>query len=410
MASQAPQPKVTLFVLNWNRQQMLAHCLDMLAEQTYTDLRTVVIDNGSVDDSVAMVKARYPDVSLIENRENVGFGRGINVGLRTVDDFSAEHLLVLLNNDVVIERDWLAQMVCCWQATANVGIASCTLMEDAAVVHTGGRINAVSGFSEHYAEVGDRSVCDADYVTGAAFMFSAETLQQVGLFDELFAPLYYEEVDYCYRVRATGKRIVVFRQIEAQHAQSTSVDAVPGLKAKSIERNRLKFVIKHFSAEQFRDDFLPFEHKRLRHMPTSALQQQARQALTEAIVTAPALLTSQGREADLPLVLDGLLQLRDLTLPAGFETIEATYPPYQFRPTVAGRLRKAWYAVAGKWALRYNQQEQQQINSAVVDTLHVQTTADEMQYLLQRYVALEKKMLALEAQLDADAAQQKGSV
>ena len=238
MAAQTPQLKVTLFVLTWNGQALLARCLPRLAKQTYPNCRVVIIDNASTDDSGDYVTEQFPQFELIANEKNLGFSQGINIGLRTITDFSADHLILLLNNDVYVEPTWLAEMVAAWQAANkqnDIGVAGCQLrFPDGSIQHVGGKIDRLLAFSHHLTTIPEGEVVDVDYVTGAAFIFSAETLQQVGQLDQLFSPFYYEEVDYCYRVRAAGKRVIVFPHITAIHDESASVSQVSWTKSGGI--------------------------------------------------------------------------------------------------------------------------------------------------------------------------------
>ena len=76
------QPFIYAVTLNWNRPQDTLACVESLLAQTYDNLAVLVVDNGSTDDSVAQIGARFPQVELIVNETNLGFGGGMNVGLR----------------------------------------------------------------------------------------------------------------------------------------------------------------------------------------------------------------------------------------------------------------------------------------------------------------------------------------
>ena len=93
--------KISVVIPNWNGAHWLETCLDSLAKQTFTDFRIYVVDNGSTDGSVALLKSKYPDVVVIENAENLGFAGGINCGFRAAEG----ELIVALNNDVILMKD-----------------------------------------------------------------------------------------------------------------------------------------------------------------------------------------------------------------------------------------------------------------------------------------------------------------
>ncbi len=75
-------PIVYAVTLNWNRPEDTIECLRSLAKQTYPNMRLIVVDNGSIDDSIALIRGACPDVQLITHGENSGFARGMNLGIR----------------------------------------------------------------------------------------------------------------------------------------------------------------------------------------------------------------------------------------------------------------------------------------------------------------------------------------
>ena len=75
-------PSVSVIIVNYNGLSHLKECLDSLRGQTFRDFETILVDNASADNSAAFVKEHYPEVSIIENRENLGYGGGNNAGIR----------------------------------------------------------------------------------------------------------------------------------------------------------------------------------------------------------------------------------------------------------------------------------------------------------------------------------------
>lgn len=113
-------PLATVVIVNWNGAKLLPACLDAVAAQrTPFRFRTVVVDNGSSDESVALVRERYPAVLLVETGSNLGFAGGNNAALRSV----TTPYVALLNNDAVPEPGWLAALLApfCGPAGESVG-------------------------------------------------------------------------------------------------------------------------------------------------------------------------------------------------------------------------------------------------------------------------------------------------
>jgi len=99
--------RLSVVIVNWNSRDDLAECLDSMRTQTHRDLEVIVVDNGSEDGSVDMVRARYPEVKLLEERENLGFAEGCNRGIAV----ATGTWIATLNNDAVAEPRWAEALV-----------------------------------------------------------------------------------------------------------------------------------------------------------------------------------------------------------------------------------------------------------------------------------------------------------
>lgn len=95
--------RVIFIIVNWNRQDLLLRCLNSLQDKLAVDYAVIVVDNASGDGSVEMIRTEFPEVILLENRENIGFARAVNKGLDYIRENSLERdYVVFLNNDVVL--------------------------------------------------------------------------------------------------------------------------------------------------------------------------------------------------------------------------------------------------------------------------------------------------------------------
>jgi len=116
-------PTVSLIVLNWNGQEYLEACMTSLLDLDYPDPEIVMVDNGSTDNSVPYVSDQFPSVRIIETGRNLGYAGGMNVGIsRTSSD-----IVVLLNNDIIVEENWLTELVRCMKSDERIGIAGCKI-------------------------------------------------------------------------------------------------------------------------------------------------------------------------------------------------------------------------------------------------------------------------------------------
>lgn len=99
--------RLSVVVVNWNSRDDTAACLESLAEQTHEDLEVLVVDNGSKDDSVAMIRERFPWCTVLPQGENLGFAEGCNRGIEA----ASGEWVALLNNDAVADPEWAAALV-----------------------------------------------------------------------------------------------------------------------------------------------------------------------------------------------------------------------------------------------------------------------------------------------------------
>ncbi len=182
----------------WNGMQDLPACLAALTTQSHTALEIIAIDNASGDGSADWIASHYPNVHLIRNVENVGFGGACNAGLAVAKG----EVLVLLNQDTVVRPDWLAALVKVMDENADIGIAgSKALYPDGTIQHAGAIVDkrgASTHLGYHQEDKGqfDR-LMDVDYITGASLALRYTLYQQIGGFDPGFFPAYLEDVDLC---------------------------------------------------------------------------------------------------------------------------------------------------------------------------------------------------------------------
>lgn len=215
-------------ILTWNRWDELVRCLESCNRIDYPNYEVIVVDNGSEDWTVPVVQRDFPWATLIENGENLGFCRGNNVGLQYVLDRGFDYVL-LLNSDTEILPGLLRELVRVMQGDPRIGIAGAKnlLMENPD--YTWGLYGEVTWGPMLVKTIGrfardpDRREPpkDVDWVICNGCMISREALIKVGLFDENFWQCN-EDVDWSYRARATGFRVVYVDRAAILHKGGTS--------------------------------------------------------------------------------------------------------------------------------------------------------------------------------------------
>lgn len=213
----------TVYIPNLNASERLARTLESLAEQTVVP-RVVVVDNGSSDDSVAMMKKRFPDVTAIALGENIGFGRALNLAIER----EPGDPIVLLNNDVVCEPTFIEALLKPAAGGAQTVAAVLLRPDGSGRIDSAGVIadSALMGFDYLNGETAKQALGAADPLgpTGGAALIRADLFKRVGGFDERIF-LYYEDLDLAFRMRAAGADCSLAPEARAVHDYSQTLGA-----------------------------------------------------------------------------------------------------------------------------------------------------------------------------------------
>ncbi len=221
--------RVTAIVLSWNGRERTLACLRSLAGVTYRPFSVVVVDNGSQDGSVAAVAAEHPGVRLVPLPENLGFAGGMNAGAHTAFAEGAD-AVVLLNNDMEVEPGFLEPLVEALHADPAAAAACAQILfagEPPRVWYAGARFERRRG--HHGRNTGyarpplppTAPPYATDRACGGAMLFTVETYERLGLFDEaLFA--YSEDTDWSLRAGRAGLHPLVVPASVVHHAVSAS--------------------------------------------------------------------------------------------------------------------------------------------------------------------------------------------
>ncbi len=201
-------PRVSVVIPTWNGEKLLPMVLDSLRTQRYRDFDTVVVDNGSEDGSVELLAREYPEVRVVALPENLGFSVAVNAGIRAGDG----ELVALVNNDVELDPEWLAEMVAALDRDPRAGSATARIRQFRArhlLDSAGDRIRGVPegrGYGLPDGPEFDRPGYVASPCAAAA-LYRRAMLDEIGLFNEDFFA-YYEDVELGMRAQIAGYRCV----------------------------------------------------------------------------------------------------------------------------------------------------------------------------------------------------------
>jgi GT2 family glycosyltransferase len=219
----AAEPKVTVITLSWNRKVHTLEWLESVSRLEYSNYDVLVVDNGSTDGSPEAIRQRFPNVTVIENGENLGYSDGFNIGLEHAFRNRADYVLVM-NNDTVIDPEALTELVKVAETDPRIGFVSGKtysyfrpdeLQSVGMRTHPFLVTDGLIGYGEtdrgQYDEPAEREITDDAFLLVRKAVF-----EEVGGFDPDFF-LTQENVDWCLRVRGAGFKIMYTPKAKLWH-------------------------------------------------------------------------------------------------------------------------------------------------------------------------------------------------
>lgn len=236
---------VAIVVVNWNGRALLPDCLQSCLGQDYSgEVAVLVVDNGSTDGSPELVQEQFPDVRLIHNPDN-NYTSANNLGVRTLDTEFA----LLLNSDARLDPGCLQTLVETMNGhTDVVGSAPKVVYPDGRLYTTGIQETADLYWFDRDQGKEDRGDGEAEEVfgiSGCCALFRREGWLRAGGQDEDFH-MYYEDVDFCLRLRHLGYRFLYVPRARATHIGHATISRSPASREELGDRNRLMILAAHY--------------------------------------------------------------------------------------------------------------------------------------------------------------------
>ena len=249
------RPTVSVIIPVFGSFDYTYRCLASIVEHLpAASIEVLVVDDASTDETIYAALVLSAGIRLIRNRHNLGFARSSMIGAEA----ARGEFLLFLNNDTEVQAGWLDELVGTLERDPTVGIAGSKLLyPDGRLQEAGGIIwRQASGWNwGRQLDANDPRFCflrDADYVSGASLMIRKALFEEVGGFSPEFAPAYYEDTDLCFKVRQSGRRVVVQPASRIVHHEGVSAGVdVDGLGMKRFQRiNQRVFLDKWFDVLQ----------------------------------------------------------------------------------------------------------------------------------------------------------------
>jgi GT2 family glycosyltransferase len=272
-----------VIIVNWNGRHLLKKCLQSLVEQTYQDFEIILVDNGSVDNSVDFVRKKFPQIRIVELEENTGFAQGNNIGISlAIKDKNIQNI-ILLNNDTETERDFIKNLITTDENKSlnkkykKIGaLAPKMLLKNCFQDNNSQKIidavGAGTALDGRGYNIGNGETDKGQYdqqrevfgFCGGAVLLKRKMLEDVvedgdwqqevknrkplkcqQYFDNYFFA-YYEDSDLSWRLRLRGWQVITVPQATVWHLHSATAEPFSFFKAYYLNRNRFLMMLKNY--------------------------------------------------------------------------------------------------------------------------------------------------------------------
>tara|TARA_Y100000996_G_scaffold411754_1_gene396491 strand:- start:1269 stop:2399 length:1131 start_codon:yes stop_codon:yes gene_type:complete len=241
-------PLVSIIILNYNAGKLLEDCIDSISQSNYEKYEIILVDNNSNDNSHLECKQKFQSINLIENKKNLGYCEGNNVGIRA----SNGEFVIILNPDTIVDPNWINELLVGYKKFGD-GIYQPKFLtiDDKSIIQSTGNMIQIFGFGysrskgekdqNHFNEIEI-----VDYASGTCLFTSKKILDKLDLLDSfLFA--YHDDLDLCWRARMQGIHSYYVPNSIVFHPSEGFSFKWSNFKFFLLERNRLYCIFTHYS-------------------------------------------------------------------------------------------------------------------------------------------------------------------
>lgn len=220
---------LSIIIVNFNTKDLLKKCLESI--KLPFDYEIIIVDNASTDGSLQSINSlEWPNLKIIHNKENLGFARAVNQGIKE----SQGEFILLLNSDIIVKPKVIDKLVAFARQYPEAGVVGGKLLNlDGSTQGSCFNLPTVGwiikefwfgqknfSVTQKYAPLGDKPI-EVESVIGAVFLIPRKIINKIGLLDERYF-MYFEDLDYCRRVRKNGYKVYYLPEAEFIHAHGAS--------------------------------------------------------------------------------------------------------------------------------------------------------------------------------------------
>jgi len=254
---------ISIIIVNYNVKEFVLNLLESLKKAVVSlNTEIIIVDNASDDGSVEVLKDKHPDIKLISNKKNVGFGAANNQAL----EIAVGNYFLLINPDAIVKENTLTEMISFFESNSLAGIAGCKVLNPDGTLQLACRrgfpgpwtsFTKVMGLSKLFPKsklfakynltyLNENETYEVDAVSGAFLMLRKEVYEKIGGFDKQFF-MYGEDLDLCYRAQSEGFKVYYVHSTEVIHYKGESTRRSKIDETKIFYDAMHLFVKKHFS-------------------------------------------------------------------------------------------------------------------------------------------------------------------
>ena len=246
------EPLVSIIILNYNAGNLLSECIESVLKTDYGKFEIIIVDNDSKDDSVDRCKEKFRDVQIIENKKNLGYCEGNNVGIRNAKG----EFIVILNPDTVVDSNWLKELIKGYEIFGD-GMYQprfLTTNNHKILQGTGNMINLFGfGFARNKGDIDEGQFNEPErigYASGTCLFTSKKIIEELDMFDSfLFA--YHDDLDLCWRAALKNIKSYYIPSSIVYHPPEGYTFKWNSFKFYLLERNRQYCLLTHYSRKTY---------------------------------------------------------------------------------------------------------------------------------------------------------------
>jgi hypothetical protein len=245
-----PAPSVYTLVLNYNNYADTVETIESVLSMNYDSNVILLIENSSDNTIIQKIRTTYPNLAIIENKKNLGYAGGNNIGIQAAIAGGAEYIF-LLNNDVRLEKDVLEKCVSAMEKSPGCGACQPVIVasQNKGIIWSAGT-QLFFGYPRLFlkgTKLQKNGIKTAPFgLVGCAILFRRTALQKTGLFDEALF-LFHEETDWCIRAKKMDFSLLIISNAIVCHKISTTIGMFSKIYLYYVGRNWLLVGKKNFS-------------------------------------------------------------------------------------------------------------------------------------------------------------------